>query len=143
MDICGPISPQTIGGMRYFFLIVDDYSRCMWIALLKEKSEALEQFKKFKSMAEAEKGVKIKSIRSHRGGEFTSNDFKELCDKSGIKKQLTASYTPQQNGVVERKNRTIMGLVRSMLKEKELPLELWGRQLAHVYMCLIDLLQKE
>ena len=53
MDICGPISPQKIGGKRYFFLIVDDYSRCMWIALLKEKSEALEQFKKFKSMAEA------------------------------------------------------------------------------------------
>ena len=60
------------------------------------------------------------------GGEFTSDEFKTLCDKSGIKKQLTAPYTPQQNGVVERKNRTIMGLVRSMLKEKELPLELWG-----------------
>ena len=95
MDICGPISPQTIGGKRYFFLIVDDYSRCMWVALLKEKSEALEQFKRFKSMAEAEKGVKIKSIISDRGGEFTSDEFKELCDKSGIKKQLTAPYTPQ------------------------------------------------
>ena len=127
MDICGPISPQTIGGKRYFLLIVDDYSRCMWVALLKEKSEALEQFVRFKSMAEAEKGVKIKSIRSDpRGGDFTSDDFKELCDRSGIKKQLIAPYTPQQNGVVERKNRTIMGLVRSMLKEKELPLELWG-----------------
>ena len=126
MDICGPISPQTIGGKRYFLLIVDDYSRCMWVALLKEKSEALEHFLRFKSMAEAEKGEKIKCIRSDRGGEFTSDEFKELCDKSGIKKQLTAPYTPQQNGVVERKNRTIMGLVRSMLKEKELPLELWG-----------------
>ena len=126
MDICGPISPQTIGGKRYFLLIVDDYSRCMWVALLKEKSEALEQFKRFKLMVEAEKGVKMKSIRSDRGGEFTSDEFKELCDKSGIKKQLTAPYTPQQNGVVERKNRTVMGLVRSMLKEKELPLELWG-----------------
>ena len=96
------------------------------VALLKEKSEALEQFKRFKLMAEAEKGVKIKCIRSDQGGEFTSEDFKELCDKSGIKKQLTAPYTPQQNGVVERKTRTIMGLERSMLKEKELPLELWG-----------------
>ena len=85
MDICGPISPHTVGGNRYFFLIVDDYSRCMWVALLKEKSEALEQFKRFKLMAEAEKGVKIKSIRSDRGGEFTSDEFKELCDKSGIK----------------------------------------------------------
>ena len=103
MDICGPINPQTLGGKRYFFLIVDDYSRCMWVALLKEKSEALEQFKKFKTMAEAEKGVKIKCIRSDRGGEFTLDEFKKLCDESGIKKQLTAPYTPQQNGVVERK----------------------------------------
>ena len=77
-------------------------------------------------MTEAEKGVKIKCIRSDRGGEFTFDEFKELCDKSGIKKQLNAPYTPQQNGVVERKNRTIMGLVRSMLNEKELPLKLWG-----------------
>ena len=123
IDICGPISPQTVGGKRYFFLIVDDYSRCMWVALLKEKSEALEQFKIFNSMAEAEKGVKIKC---DRGGEFTYDEFKELCDKSGIKKQLTPPYTPQQNGVVERRNKTIMGLVRSMLKEKELSLELWG-----------------
>ena len=95
MDICGPITPQTIGGKRYFFLIGDDYSRCMWVALLKEKSESLEQFKRFKSMAEAEKGVKIKCIRSDRGGEFTSDEFKKLCDESGIKKQLTAPYTPQ------------------------------------------------
>ena len=68
MDICGPISPQTLGGKRYFFLIVDDYSRCMWVALLKEKSEALEKFKRFKSMAEAKKEVKIKFVRSDRGG---------------------------------------------------------------------------
>ena len=68
MDTCGPISPQTVGGKRYFFLIVDDYSRCMWVALLKEKSEALEQFKRFKFMAEAEKEVKIKCIRSDGGG---------------------------------------------------------------------------
>ena len=64
----------------------------------KEKSDALEQFKRFKSMAEVEKEVKIKCIRSDRGGEFTSHEFKNVCDKSGIKKQLTAPYTPQQNG---------------------------------------------
>ena len=124
MDICGPKSPHTLGGKRYFFLIVDVYLRCMWVALLKEKSEALEQFKRFKSMAEAEKEVKIKCIMSDRGGEFTSDEFKILCDKSGIKKQLTTPYTPQHNGVVERKNRTIMGLARSMLKNKNLPLKL-------------------
>ena len=75
----------------------------MWVTMLKEKSEALEQFKRFKSMAEAEKEMKIKFIKSDQGGEFSSDEFKELCDKSGIKKQLTAPYTPQQNCVVERK----------------------------------------
>ena len=94
MNICGPISPQKVGGKKYFLLIVDDYSRCMWVALLKEKSDALEQFKRFKSMAEAEKGVKIKCIRSDQGGEFTLDEFKKLCDESGIKKQLT-THTPQ------------------------------------------------
>ena len=64
--------------------------------------------------------------RSDQGGEFPSEELKLFCDKSGIKKQLTAPYTPQQNSVVERKNSTIMGLVRSMIKEKNLPLELWG-----------------
>ena len=142
MDICGPINPQTLGGKKYFFLIVDDYSRCMWVALLKEKSEALEKFKKFKTMAEAEKGVKIKCIRSDRGGEFTSDEFRKLCDENGIKKQLTTPYTPQQNGVVERRNRTIMGFVRSMLKEKELPLDYGERQLVCVFMCLTGLQQK-
>ena len=63
MHNCGPINPQTFGRKIYFFLIIDDFSRCMWIALLKEKSEALEQFAKFKSIAEAEKEIKIKSIR--------------------------------------------------------------------------------
>ena len=74
-------------------------------------------------MAEAEKEVKINCVRSDRRGKFTSDELKSL---SGIKKELSAPYTPQQNGVVERNNRTIMGLVRSMLKEKHLPLELWG-----------------
>ena len=91
MDICGPINPHTLGGKRYFFLMIDDFSRCMWIALLKEKSEALEQFKKFKSIAKANKEVRLKNIRSDRGGEFISDESKSLCDKSEIKKQLSAS----------------------------------------------------
>ena len=142
MDIFGPISPQIVGGKRYFFLIVDDYSRCMWVALLKEKSKALKKFKRSKSMTKVEKEVKIKCIRSDRGGEFTSDEFKNLCDKSGIKKQLTTPYTPQQNDVVERKNSTIMGLVRSMLKEKELPLELWGEAVSTCVYVLNRFLQK-
>ena len=135
MDICGPINPQKFGGKRYFFLIVDDFLRCMLVEVLKKKSKALEKFKKFKSMVEAEKEVNIKHVRSDRGGEFTSAEFKNLCDKSGIKKLLTAQYTPQQNGVVERKNISIMGLVRSMLKEKKSSSRAMGRRCEHVCIC--------
>ena len=70
--------------------------------------------------------MKIKTLRSDRGGEFTSDEFTNYCLKYGIQRQLTAPYSPQQNGVVERKNRTVVSMVRAMLKAKDLPRELWG-----------------
>ena len=73
----------------------------MWVALLKEKSYALEQFKRFKFMAEVENKVKLKCLRSDPGGEFISEEFKALCEKSEIKRQFTAPCTQQHNGVVE------------------------------------------
>ena len=88
------------------------------MAFLKEKSDA------FKNLVESESEEKVKCFRTDRGGEFHSEEFKVYCEENGIKRQLTTPYSPQQNGVVERKNRTIMSCVRSMLKEKKLPLEL-------------------
>ena len=70
--------------------------------------------------------MKIKTLRSDRGGEFTSDEFSTYCLEHGIKRQLTAPYSPQQNGVVERKNMTVVSMVRAMLKAKDLPKELWG-----------------
>ena len=93
---------------------------------LREKSEAFQHFKIVKNLAESESGEILKCFRTDRGGEFNSKEFNSFCDLNGIKRQLTAPYSPQQNGVVERKNRTIMSCVRSMLKEKNLPLELWA-----------------
>ena len=85
MDICGPITPISLGGSRYFLLIIDDYSRLTWVAMLQNKSDALEAFKRCKNLAETEKGVKIKTLRSDRGGEFTSEDFSQFCLQHGIK----------------------------------------------------------
>ena len=93
---------------------------------LREKSEAFQHFKIVKNLAESESGERLKCFRTDRGGEFNSGEFNNFCDLNGIKRQLTAPYSPQQNGVVERKNRTIMSCFRSMLKEKNLPLELWA-----------------
>ena len=82
-------------------------------------------FRNFKAHVEKEIGAYITSLRTDRGGEFTSNEFVEFCKNQGISRQLTAAYTPQQNGVAERKNRTIMNMVRSMLAEKQVPKMFW------------------
>ncbi|KAL8101414.1 hypothetical protein AgCh_033340 [Apium graveolens] len=130
-DICGPIMPITPGGNRYFLLFVDDYSRKMWVYLLKEKSSAFEMFKKFKALVEngAERSIKI--LRTDRGGEFCSKEFTEFCEKAGIQRHYTAPYTPQQNGVVERRNRTVVAMTRSILKESGLPAFMWGEAVRH------------
>lgn len=94
-DICGPISPTTPGGNRYFLLFVDDFSKKMWVYCLKEKSEALAVFKKFKVMVENKTETNIKTLRTDRGGEFCSQSFAEFCEESGVSRQLTAPYTPQ------------------------------------------------
>lgn len=76
-------------------------------------------------MVEKEAGLPIKCLRTDRGGEFNSSEFDEFLKESGIKRQLTAAYSPQQNGIAERKNRTVLNMVRSMLSEKEMPRMFW------------------
>lgn len=76
-------------------LVIDDYSRLTWVAFLKEKSEAFAKFKTFKALIENQTGRKIKAIRSDRGGEFSSRQFKEFCDEHGIRKEYTIVGTPQ------------------------------------------------
>jgi IS30 family transposase len=88
-------------------LIINDYSRLTWVAFLKEKAEGFEKFKIFKDLTETQTSKRLKAIGSDRGGEFMSSDFKEFYDKHGIKREYTIPITPQQNGVVERKNRTV------------------------------------
>lgn len=108
-------------------LFIDDYSRKAWVYFLVEKSKSFNSFKYFKSMVEKEIELPIKCLRSDRGGEFNSIEFSDFCKQSGIKRQLTAVYTPQQNGVTERKNRSIMNMVRSMLSEKKIPKTFWSK----------------
>jgi hypothetical protein len=120
MDLCGPSRQEGIGKENYFMLIIDYYSRLTWVAFLKEKVEAFEKFKIFKALTETQIGKKLKPIRSDRGGEFMSSDFKEFCDKHEIKREYTILRTLQQNGVVERQNRTVQEMARSMMNEKNI-----------------------
>ena len=120
-DVCGPLTPMSNGKNKYFLTFIDDYSRKTWVYFLKQKSEVFEVFKEFKALVERQSGYQIQTLRSDQGGEYTSNAFESYCKNHGIKHQVTPSYTPQLNGVAERKNRTILDMARSMLKNKKLP----------------------
>jgi len=124
-DLCGPITPISNSNKRYLICFIDDFSRKIWVYFLDEKSEAFIIFKYFKSLVEKETGSCIKSLRIDRGREFTSQEFNQFCKENGIKRQLTAAYTPQQNGVAKRKNMTIMNMVRSMISNKKIPKSFW------------------
>jgi hypothetical protein len=106
-------------------LFIDDFTRKAWVCFLKEKSEALKKFKAFKTLVENEIETKIKCLRSDNGGDFTSKEFDLLCETHGIKRQLSAARTPQQNGIAERRNRTVQEAARSMLNEARLSDGYW------------------
>jgi transposase InsO family protein len=125
-DLCGPITPATPGGKKYFLLLVNDMSRHMWIRLLSTKHEASAAIKQFQAGVEKESNRKLMALRTDRGGEFTSVEFMEYCTDTGVKRQLTAPYSPQQNGVVERRNQTVVAAARSMLKAANVPAYFWG-----------------
>jgi hypothetical protein len=129
-DVCGPIKPSSLGKNNYFLLFIDDFSRKTWVYFLKQKSEVFSTFKKFKAVVEKESGQEIKAMRTDRGGEFTSKEFLEFCEENGIRRPLTVPRSPQQNGVAERKNRTILDMARSMLKSKKMPKEFWAEAVA-------------
>ena len=92
---------------------------------MKNKDEVFNKFKEFKALIENHTEKKIKTFRSDSGGEFTSNEFKDLCKDSRIKRELTTPYNPQQNGVAERKNRMSMEEARDMLHDQDPPMHLW------------------
>jgi transposase InsO family protein len=105
--LVGPTTTKGLKGEKYFMLLVDDYTIMTAVYFLKNKSEAFENFKIYKEMVENEIDSKIKCLRCDNGGEFTSNEFMDYCNNHGIKRQFSVAMTPQQNGVVERKNMTI------------------------------------
>lgn len=125
-DVCGPMQTATPGGKRYIITIIDDYSRFTIIKLLAQKSEVESTIRQFIEFTKTKFAKKPKIMRSDRGGEYTGNRFKEYLRNEGIQTQLTAPYTPQQNGVAERKNRSIMEMARCMLADANLPNTFWG-----------------
>jgi hypothetical protein len=125
-NIAGPQRTPSLNGSLYYAIFIDDFSRMCWIFFLKHKSEVAQVFWNFKARVENESGCKIQILRSDNGKEYTSNSFNSFCEEAGIQHQLTAPYTPQQNGVSERRNRFILEMTRCMLHEKNLLKKFWA-----------------
>jgi transposase InsO family protein len=126
MDLFGPIAYISIGGSKYCLVIVDDYSRFTWVFFLQEKSQTQESLKGFLRWAQNEFGLRIKKIRSDNGMEFKNSQIEGFLEDEGIKHEFSSPYTPQQNGVVERKNRTLLNMARTMLDEYKTPDRFWA-----------------
>ena len=114
-----------MSGFEYYITFIDDYSKKTWIYFFKAKKEVFEKFKEFKALIENLLDKRIKRPRSDNGREYTSKEFEAFCKDARIKRELTTPYNPQQNGVAERKNRTIMEVVKKMIHDQELPMKLW------------------
>ena len=125
-DLCGPVHVDSLGGSRYIFTVTDDFSRYKSVYFLKKKDEALSNFQHFVNQAENFTGNSVKSVRSDNGGEYVSKEFLQYCSEKGIHHETTNPYTPEQNGVSERLNRTLMESARTMLFHAKLPLSFWA-----------------
>ncbi|MCO5600205.1 hypothetical protein L7F22_054314 [Adiantum nelumboides] len=129
-DVCCPMRTPSVGNSLYFVTFIDDFSRFCWVYPLKAKSDVFAIFQHYVSMVENETGCKVQTLRTDRGGEYMSCAFKDFLGKKCIKHQCTMPYTPQQNGVAERKNMSLMEMARCMLKAKSLPHKLWMEAVA-------------
>ena len=124
--VCGSFSVHARGGYEYFITFTGDYSRYVHVYLMKKKSEALDKFKEFKAESDKQLRRHIKSLHFDRGIEYMSIEFVSFLKEYGILSQFNALRTPQQNGVAERRNRTLLDMVRSMMSLSTLPLSFWG-----------------
>ncbi|CAA7051603.1 unnamed protein product [Microthlaspi erraticum] len=125
MDFMGPMQVESIAGKRYVFVLVDDYSRYTWVRFIRDKSDTMASFKIWALQVINEKGS-IKRIRSDHGGEFQNEAMKNFCNEQGIAHQFSAPRTPQMNGVVDRKNRTLQEMARAMIHGGNIPVKFWA-----------------
>ena len=129
-DVCGKIEVKSLSGAEYFVTFIDDKSRYVWTYVLKNKSDVFKKFHEWKAMVEKSSGMKLKTFRTDNGGEYTSNEFEEYLRQDGTQHETTVPKTPQQNGVAERMNRTLIDSVRAMLSDSKLPKRFWAEALS-------------
>lgn len=125
-DLCGPMSKPSLSGCRYFLTFIDDYSRKTYIYFLRSKDQVFDKFREYKALVEKQTGKQIKVLRSDNGGEYINKNLQDFLKKYGIRHQTTVPHSPQQNGVAERANRTIVEKARCMLLDAGLDQRFWA-----------------
>ena len=125
-DVCGKMQEKSLGGGEYFLTFTDDKSRYTWIYILKKKDQVFDCFLTWKALVEKQSKRKLKTLRTDNGGEYTSTKFEKYLREEGIRHETTVPKTPQQNGVAERLNRTLVESARSMLLDAKLPKRFWA-----------------
>ena len=125
-DVCGKMGQKSIGGAEYFLTLLDDKTHYAWVYPLKTKDQVFERFKEWQAEVENFTGMKIKALRTDNGGEYTSKAFQAHLKACGIRHELTIPKTPEQNGVAERLNRTLVETTRAMLLDANLPHKFWA-----------------
>ena len=125
-DLSGKLRVKTRNGYRYYMTFVDDYSRYCVVRLLKKKSDAKDAVKEFYQTYTKKTGMPMKVFRSDNGGEYMDKELVKWLKKRGVELQYTAPYTPEQNAVPERKNKTLMEMARTMLIDAGLSMRYWG-----------------
>ena len=130
MDLCGPMRVQSINGKKYVLVIVDDYSRFTWVKFLRTKDETPEVIIKFIKQLQVLLNKTVRIIRTDNGTEFVNQQLTQFYESMGITHQKSVPRTPQQNGVVERRNRTLVEAARTMLIYSKAPMFLWAEAIA-------------
>jgi len=124
-DVCGPFDVSSLGGNKYFLTFVDEFTRKIWLYLLKKKKEVFSLFVKWCTCVERQFEWKLNILRIDGRLEFNSKHFHEYCVAKGIEYEIRAPYTPQHDGLAKRRNKTLLDMTRCMLKEKGLPYCFW------------------
>jgi transposase InsO family protein len=129
-DVC-EVETQSMANSKYFITFIDDYSRKIFVYFLVKKSQAFDKFCEFKSAVENTTGKKISCLRTDNGGEYMSTVFEDFLTKNGIRHETTIPHTPEQNGVAERANRTIIEKAKCLLFDSGLPKRMWAEAVNH------------
>ncbi|GJV54853.1 retrovirus-related pol polyprotein from transposon TNT 1-94 [Tanacetum coccineum] len=133
IDLCGPMRVASINGKKYIMVIVDDYSRYTWTLFLRSKDETPEVLKDFLKMIQRNLQAQVITVRTDRGIEFLNKILHAYFKEEGIEHQTSTPRTPEQNGVIEGRNRTLVEDARTMLSASKLPLFFWAEAITTAY----------